>query len=1143
MKLKTALIMSGILAVSGCGGSGSDNDSAPPPTVTAPGNATLTDPSVGIADSSSYNDLGLHDPSVIKVDGDYYLFGSHLGVAKSTDLMFWENVSSLSSNEAVDESPLFDTYSTEIAEGIAWTDGYKGNWAANVIASPEGQFWFYYNHCAQTEAQGGCWHRSYLGLATADDIEGPYTDQGIFMRSGHRDGELDTYPIAGVESYNPAVHPNAIDPAAFYDKNGDLWLVYGSYSGGIFILAMDESSGMPEAGQGFGKHLVGGDFNAIEGAYVIYSEESDYYYLFWSYAGFAADGGYNIRVARSRTPDGPYLDAAGNDMVNARVANDMGNKMLGSHLWASAFGDPSAQYGYNSPGHNSALYDAELDKYLLFTHTRFPQEERRYDNIEAHAVRVHEMWLNNDDWLVVSPERYAPINGDNLVDAGDIAGDYRLVMQGKDSNGDEHSSVYVTLTEQGRYVQGQLTGVYKLYPDQPGRVRITLDDDNSYEAVAKWQWNVEDQRFAVAFSGLSADGQSILATQLPAKTAADVVDDISAAINATLINPDDPEQLLVVKQDISLPVIGARSAQLSWSSNKPRFINNDGKVTRPNVGEGDQTVTLTATVDILGQTLTTSKDVIVAERSEYNRTARYSFEQSLSDELNNYADAVTATDVLMTASPEPVFVDGVVGKAANLDGSYGILLPNNLIDSYQYTVSFWLNQQMAEQWFRPAFFGARSAEPSRWASFLPVSWNGELMLWSNWVDDAGGVSWLDGITGVVYPVNEWHHVAFAVKNGVYQIYYDGVQVGAGTNLRDIFTSSPESTIITLGLNYWDAPTVAFFDEISIYDEALSAAEVKALDVDRLAPDQLLSIAQQTLDLGNIDSVISDLELPYSGPFASALSWTSTNESVINPETGKVTRPARGEADASLTLSATITLAGESVTKDFDVTVISRTPPAAVARFSFENNLEDSTGNFGAGQAADKTAEIPLITPTDKALAYAPGAVGSAIDFKGDAGPGVKLPDGLITDYSYSVSLWLNPTEKTQFTTAFFGYAAANSWISVTPFGTSGETMLWSGEQWFDGNFGAQIPNGEWSHLALVVNEGTLYLYLNGSLVTTLENFPDVFTPAGVNSEFSLATNLFPWDANYNGMLDELVIYDDLLSAQDVQELYAQGNGQ
>ncbi|GAC16485.1 LamG-like jellyroll fold domain-containing protein [Aliiglaciecola lipolytica] len=1143
MKLKMALILSGVVAVSGCGGS--SEDSNPPETYIIPGNQTIVDPTSNISDSSLYNDLGVHDPSIIKVDGTYYVFGSHLAAAKTTDLMTWEYISSLSANNAVDESPLFDTYSSEIAEGIAWTDGFKGNWAADVIESPDGKFWFYYNHCAQDnpdtpEVDEVCWNRSYLGLAVSDNIDGPYVDQGIFVRSGHRDGELDTYPIEGVEAYIQAQHPNAIDPAAFYDKDDNLWLVYGSYSGGIFILAMDESTGMPEAGQGFGTHLVGGNFEAIEGSYVIYSPESDYYYLFWSNAGFAADDGYNIRVARSRTPQGPYLDADGNNVTGATVANNYGTKLLGSVLWESAFGDPSAQYGYNSPGHNSALYDEELGKYLLFTHTRFPVEEERYDNVEAHAVRVHEMWLNNDDWLVVSPHRYAPIDGDNLVDANDVAGDYRLILQGKDSNGNEHTSVYVTLTNQGRYIQGDLSGVYKLFSDDSDRIRLVINDDTTYEGVAKWQWNVEDERFEVTISAMSASGESLLAAKLPEKTAADIVNDINAAVEETFANEADPSQTLVVKQNLEFPVNGARGAQISWSSSLPRYIANDGTVTRPNVGEGDQTVTLTATIDVLGQTMTVTKDVIVAERSTYNRTAYYPFENSLSEINMTFGDGVASTDTTGTTTVNPVFVTGKTGQAVNLDGSFGVLLPPDIIDSYQYTVSFWMNQQASFQ-FRPAYFAARS--PDRWQSFLPSSWNAELMLWSNWLEEDGSWPWLDGVTGVVYPVNEWHHIALSVNAGQFQIYYDGEQVGSGSGLEDMHTAKPDGSIITLGLNYWDAPLVAYIDEMKVYDEALSAAEIKALDVDELPADQLLTIAEQALDLGNLDFVLGDLVLPYSGPFASALAWESSNSAVIDPATGVVTRPERGEADVTVTLTATITLDGETTSKEFVATVISKTPPSAVARFSFEENLEDTAGDFGSGEPADKTAELPLITPTDKTLAYVDGVVGSAVNFLGDAGPGAKLPDGLISDNSYSISIWLNPTSKTQFTSAFFGYAASNSWISLAPFGPSGQTMLWSGEAWFDGNMGSLIPDNEWTHIVVVVNERTFNAYINGELTNSLDGFPDVFTPVGGNSSFALATNLFPWDANFNGKMDELVIFDDPISIDDVQELYAEGSSQ
>lgn len=40
-----------------------------------------------------------------------------------------------------------------------------------------------------------------------------------------------------------------VDPDVFYDKDNNLWMVYGSYSGGIFIMKMDPVTGMPMPGE------------------------------------------------------------------------------------------------------------------------------------------------------------------------------------------------------------------------------------------------------------------------------------------------------------------------------------------------------------------------------------------------------------------------------------------------------------------------------------------------------------------------------------------------------------------------------------------------------------------------------------------------------------------------------------------------------------------------------------------------------------------------------------------------------------------------------------------------------------------------------------------------------------------------------
>src|SRR5262245_19293497 len=79
------------------------------------------------------NDLPVHDPSVIRDDdGSFYVSGSHLAAARSTDLMRWEFIA----NGVNPSNPL---YSTIPAAGTQYT-GIAGSWAADVIKSRDGKY-------------------------------------------------------------------------------------------------------------------------------------------------------------------------------------------------------------------------------------------------------------------------------------------------------------------------------------------------------------------------------------------------------------------------------------------------------------------------------------------------------------------------------------------------------------------------------------------------------------------------------------------------------------------------------------------------------------------------------------------------------------------------------------------------------------------------------------------------------------------------------------------------------------------------------------------------------------------------------------------------------------------------------------------
>lgn len=538
-----------------------------------------------IIDLSSYaepvfQDVSVHDPSVVQAGEHFYVFGSHLAAARTNDWMVWESVA-----DGVNvRNPLFSNAFLELAETFVWAQT-RTLWAADVFQGSDGLFRFYYNACR------GDSPRSALGMAVSDDINGPYRDQGIMLRSGMWGKTSED----GVRIYDASVHPNVVDPDVFEDVEGKIWMVYGSYSGGLFILEIDADTGLPLPGQGYGKHLMGGNHQRIEGPCVLYSPHTGYYYLFVSYGGLAANGGYQIRVARSETPDGPYLDPAGHDMREVRSAtafNDVaiapyGAKIMGNHQWR---GFPGS--GYVSPGHNTAWYDELEGRYLLIFHTRFPWKG------EFHQVRVHEFFINEDGWPVVSPLRFVPrvfpaeeVSGADLpedsagsdaspdadipdygnalspdpelpfvpdpnldggmedaeqsIDDEDesleelieeppvpayrdaipqsmIPGAYQLLSLGREIRADIPFSTAVQFHEDGT-VDGAWDGVWTY--SYPGTITMTDALGVESTGVISVQWNEWTDCFTLAFSVMSADGLTLWGVQEPEDSVGDMEED------------------------------------------------------------------------------------------------------------------------------------------------------------------------------------------------------------------------------------------------------------------------------------------------------------------------------------------------------------------------------------------------------------------------------------------------------------------------------------------------------------------------------------------------------------------------------------------------------------------------------------------
>ena len=481
-------------------------------------------------DFDDSNGISVHDPSLFKAqDGTYYIYGTHMASAKSSDLINWQTVSSGVYDNNKTLVPSGSTVRETLSEPLSWCDGYL--FQSNKKAELQTNIWasdVFYNKAMGKYCYYACssvWGTavSVIWFATSDSPEGMFEYQNCLVYSGFNKlkkfgkkkypthysftnlGDLianGTFTQKEVENapwfnkegnYDCSIgkYPNCIDPTVFYDANGKLWMVYGSYSGGVYIMPLVEKTGMPDYEYMrsaddydiyFGKQLTktNGETNGTgEGPYIVYDSKSGYYYLYLTYGGLDALDGYNIREYRSEKPDGPYYDAQGNlgtDMVNS------GLKINGNYKFS--FNDTARLSG----GHSSCFIDDDGKIYQAY--------HQRYNDGTGSTFydEIHQMLTTENGWHTMLPLRY---NGETAqsVTFADVAGDYELVLFGdattalKDGERDwKNVSQIIEPTVKAHIYEDGTVKVFPSGNDKYVNAKIILKD-NSYLFVLNYENN------------------------------------------------------------------------------------------------------------------------------------------------------------------------------------------------------------------------------------------------------------------------------------------------------------------------------------------------------------------------------------------------------------------------------------------------------------------------------------------------------------------------------------------------------------------------------------------------------------------------------------------------------------------------------
>lgn len=224
----------------------------------------------------------VHDPShIVKDGGRYWIFSTGKGISatssNSTDFLNYQK-----------EKPVFafETWPQWINVYVAEFSGKF--WAPDLIFM--NNKWYLYYSCSTFGSQ-----KSAIGLVTTTSLSsGVWEDRGMVTFTDGTQGI------------------NAIDPYILKDKNGKIWLNYGSFWKGIVITELDSVTGKPKNTSAL-HHIAN---NGCEASAIV--EHNGYYYLFFNRGSCCkgTESTYEIFVGRSKTATGPFFDQSGIDCNN-----------------------------------------------------------------------------------------------------------------------------------------------------------------------------------------------------------------------------------------------------------------------------------------------------------------------------------------------------------------------------------------------------------------------------------------------------------------------------------------------------------------------------------------------------------------------------------------------------------------------------------------------------------------------------------------------------------------------------------------------------------------------------------------------------------------------------------------------------------
>jgi arabinan endo-1,5-alpha-L-arabinosidase len=318
------------------------------------------------ADAQQGDIRHVHDPCIIAFKGSFVLFctGKGIPIRRSQDLFNWERIGSVFGDVP-------DWAKADVP-------GAKDLWAPD-ISYFNGEYHLYY--AVSTFGH----NRSCIGLAvnsTLDPASPGYhwADRGKVVESFRKDDW------------------NAIDPCLTLDEREQPWLAFGSFWSGIKLRRVDFKTGKPSPDDSNMHSLAARPRpGAVEAPFFLRKNRFFYLFVSFDFACKGADSTYKVKVGRSRSVTGPFVDRDGAAMLTG-----------GGTLVLAGYGD------IRGPGHNAVLSRDGRD--WLVHHY--------YDASEGGIpkLRIRPLVWDDDGWPLAGEPISAPLGSAAPADPKGVCG-------------------------------------------------------------------------------------------------------------------------------------------------------------------------------------------------------------------------------------------------------------------------------------------------------------------------------------------------------------------------------------------------------------------------------------------------------------------------------------------------------------------------------------------------------------------------------------------------------------------------------------------------------------------------------------------------------------------------------------------------